>query len=113
MDRVVSIGLALAVGLAAGLMLGNREMSSDGATGDATMSSAFAAVPGAVGAEDVSGPYDTADWPKDVSTLPGHEDWTWGAAQGIFAESPNRVYLLARGELPNIPRPPVTRSKAE
>ena len=29
-----------------------------------------------------------------------------GAAQGIFAENPNRVYLLARGELPHFPDPP-------
>ena len=106
---LVSIELALAVGLAAGFMLGDREMPADGTIGEASMSTAFAAVPGAVGAQDISGPYDAADWPKDVSTLPGHEDWTWGAAQGIFAESPNRVYLLARGELPNLPRPSVTR----
>jgi sugar lactone lactonase YvrE len=66
---------------------------------------AFAAVPGEIGAEDVSGPYTPADWPKNLSTLTGHEKWTWGAAQGIFAESPNRVYLLARGELPNLPTP--------
>ena len=38
-------------------------------------------------------------------TLPGHEKWTYGGARGIFAESPNRVYLLGGGELPNIPRP--------
>ena len=41
-----------------------------------------------------SGLYDVvADWPKGVETLPGHEKWTSGAAQGIFAENPNRVYL--------------------
>ena len=73
-------------------------------------STAFAAVPGEIGAQDMSGPYSAADWPKDLSTLPGHEKWTWGAAQGIFAESPNRVFLLARGELPNIPRPADTRA---
>ena len=31
--------------------------------------------------------------------------WTWGAGQGIYAENPNRVFLLFRGELPNIKRP--------
>ena len=44
-------------------------------------------------------------WPKDLSTLPGHEKWTYGGARGVFAESPNRVYLLGGGELPNLPRP--------
>ena len=35
----------------------------------------------------------------------GHQDWTWGAGQGVFAESPDRVFVLVRGELPNIERP--------
>jgi hypothetical protein len=34
-----------------------------------------------------------------------HEKWTYGGARGIFAESPNRVFLLGGGELPNMPRP--------
>ena len=68
--------------------------------------SGFAAVPGAVGGQDMFGAYEVvAGWPKDISSLPGHEKWTWGAAQGLFAESPNRVYLLFRGELPKLPRP--------
>ena len=63
-------------------------------------------MPDAIGAEDISGPYEVVEgWPKDLSTLPGHEKWTFGGARGIFAESPNRVYLLGGGELPNIPRP--------
>ena len=34
----------------------------------------FAAVPDAIGAQDVSGPYEVQEgWPKDLSTLPGHE----------------------------------------
>jgi hypothetical protein len=68
----------------------------------------FAAVPGTVGGQDMFGAYDlVAGWPKDISTLPEHEKWTWGAAQSVFAESPNRVYLLHRGELPVLEgRPP-------
>ena len=49
--------------------------------------------------------YDVAQWPKPLSTLPGHETWTWGAGQYVFAESPNRVFVLQRGELPVIKRP--------
>jgi peptidylamidoglycolate lyase len=45
------------------------------------------------------------NWPKPLSTLPGHEKWTWGAGQSVFAESPNRVFILQRGELPVIERP--------
>ena len=65
-----------------------------------------AAVPGVKGGQDMYGPYDiVADWPKDLSTLPGHEGWTFGAGQSVFAESPNRIFVLQRGELPNIKAP--------
>jgi DNA-binding beta-propeller fold protein YncE len=81
---------------------------ADGQTtvlGQASRGGGFAAVPGAVGALDVTGPYDVvSDWPKDLSTLPGNEKWTWGAGQGVFAESPNRVYVVQRGQLPVLPR---------
>ena len=65
-----------------------------------------AAVAGQKGGLDVLGPYDVVpNWPKPLSQLPGHEAWTYGAMQGIFAESPNRVFLLQRGELPAMQRP--------
>ena len=105
MSRTATIVLALAVGLAAGIPLGGRLMPL-WESAAATTTTAFSAVPDAIGAQDVSGPYEVvAGWPKDLSTLPGHEKWTYGGARGIFAESPNRVYLLGGGELPNIPRP--------
>ena len=68
--------------------------------------SRFPAVSGEKGGQDIFGPYDVvAGWPKDIATLPGNEKWTWGAGQGVFAESPDRVYLLHRGQLPGIKRP--------
>jgi hypothetical protein len=61
----------------------------------------YSAVAGAVGTEDVTGPYEIVQgWPKDVSTLPGNAKWTYGAGEGVFAESPNRILMLFRGELP-------------
>jgi hypothetical protein len=67
---------------------------------------ATAAVPAEKGGWDITGPYEVvADWPKPLSNLPGHENWTWGAVQGIFAESPNRVFIVQRGELPKLTRP--------
>ena len=66
----------------------------------------FSAVPGAIGSQDLTGPYEVVrGWPKDISTLPGNEKWTHGAGQGVFAESPNRVFMLFRGELPKLPTP--------
>jgi hypothetical protein len=69
-------------------------------------SASFAAVPGSVGGQDVFGAYDVVPgWPKPISSLPGNEEWTWGAGQSVFAESPNRVFVLQRGELPNLEKP--------
>jgi hypothetical protein len=71
-----------------------------------TAGAGFAAVPGAIGSQDLTGPYEVVKgWPKDISTLAGNEKWTYGAGQGVFAESPNRVFMLFRGELPKIPAP--------
>jgi NHL repeat len=105
MSKTLNVVVALAAGLVVGVGLGRQIGSGPGGETAAT-STTFSAVADAIGAEDISGPYEVvADWPKDLSTLPGHEKWTYGGARGIFAESPNRVYLLGGGELPNIPRP--------
>ncbi len=58
------------------------------------------------GGQDPFGPYEPVpDWPKDISTMPGNEGWTWGAIQSIFAESSDRIFILQRGVLPKIERP--------
>src|SRR5438094_8061132 len=65
----------------------------------------FAAIAGAKGGQDIFGPYDVvAGWPKDISTVPGNEKWTYGARQSVYAKSPNRVFMRYSGELPNIKR---------
>jgi 6-phosphogluconolactonase (cycloisomerase 2 family) len=79
------------------------------ARGQARTEPSFAAIPSEKGGQDVFGAYDIAkDWPKPISGLQGNEKWTWGSGEGVFAESPNRVYILQRGELPNIQRPKET-----
>jgi peptidylamidoglycolate lyase len=86
-----------------GIVLGTTLTPVQGQRG---ADSTFPAVPGEKGGQDIFGPYAVvAGWPKDISTVPGNEKWTWGAGQGVFAESPDRVYLLHRGQLPNIKRP--------
>src|SRR6478672_11390708 len=63
----------------------------------------LAAVPGENGGQDIFGAYEIVpNWPKPISSLPGNEKWTWGAGQSVYAESPNRVFILQRGELPNM-----------
>jgi DNA-binding beta-propeller fold protein YncE len=77
--------------------------------GQAQPGAGFAAVPGEKGGWDITGPYEVVrDWPKPLSQLPGHENWTWGAGEAIFAESADRVFFIQMGELPKLQRPPVT-----
>ena len=109
MTRHIPSALAVVAALIVGFMIGSPGTPAV-APDDEGSAAGFAAVAGEIGAQDVSGPYDVQQgWPKDLSTLPGHEKWTWGAGQGIFAENPNRVYVLFRGELPNLKEPAVTR----
>jgi DNA-binding beta-propeller fold protein YncE len=89
---------ALALGYAATARPPRATAQTRGAGG-------FAAVPNTIGSFDVTGPYDVVvGWPRDISTLPGNEKWTWGAGQGVFAESPDRVIYIQRGQLPVLPQ---------
>src|SRR5882672_1275215 len=54
--------------------------------------------------ELVDGPYRVdPNWPKPFATLfPEEKGWTWGAVQGIFAQNPDRIFMVMRGELPDV-----------
>ncbi len=68
--------------------------------GQAKQEVRFAAVPGERGGQDIFGAYEIVpNWPKPLNERPGHEKWTWGAGEYVFAESPNRVFLLQRDSL--------------
>ena len=102
--RRYSIALLALIAIAMVSMLIGRKTATVRAEGKP--GAGFAAIPGQVGGQDIFGPYEIVkDWPKNISTLPGNEKWTWGAGQGIYAENPNRIFLVFRGELPNIQRP--------
>ncbi len=99
-----SAALAVAAGLTGGL-IGIMSATTTSAV-EAPKGVTYASVPGQIGGQDIFGPYEVVKgWPKDISTVPGNEKWTYGAGQAIFAESPNRIYALFRGELPNMKRP--------
>ena len=68
----------------------------------------FAAIPGLTGGQDIFGPYEVVpDWPRPMSeSLPGHESWTYSVTMDVFAESPNRVLVASKGELPLIEKRP-------
>ena len=103
MLRRVVIFVMIAGGFVIAFLVGNRMASVQGADKPGT---GFAAIPGEKGGEDLWGPYEAvADWPKPLEALPGHEAWTWSTVQGIYAQNPNRVFILQRGELPVVKRP--------
>ena len=50
---------------------------------------------------DETGPYEVVpNWPQPV-----HEDWTWGRTPAVWAESPDRVYVLQSDEFPKLDQP--------
>src|ERR1700693_3546275 len=104
MRRYVSILAAGLAGVAALSLADHQWVSAQQRPAGSV--SRVAAVPSEKGGQDIFGAYEVVvGWPKKLSTIPGHEPWTFGAGQSVFAESPDRVYVVQRGELPEIPRP--------
>ena len=102
MRKRASFIVTAAVALTVVFVVGNRLTSVQGQAGPTRV----AAVPGEKGGQDMYGAYEVvAGWPKPLSGVPGVGQWTWGAGQGVFAETPNRVFVLERGMLPEIGRP--------
>jgi hypothetical protein len=105
MRSKIAMLAALGVGVVLGLVIAASQGTVLGEGKKKPFSAA--AAPGEKGGWDITGPYDAVrDWPKPMYTqLPGHEGWNWGAVEGVFAESPNRIFIVQRGELPVVKRP--------
>src|SRR3989442_10130278 len=104
--RKVSMLLLAKFALTIVLVMGNTYRAVFAQAQGQKAGAGFAAIPGTPGGQDMFGPYEVVKgWPKDISTISGNEKWTYGAGQSVYAESPNRVFMLYRGELPNIKRP--------
>ena len=56
------------------------------------------------GGQEEFGPYELVEnWPQPLPDGPDgvtHAGWTWGSVGGVFAESPDRIWIAMRGELP-------------
>jgi len=65
---------------------------------------ATAAPPQEPGGQETFGPYEVVEnWPKplpDGDDGVTHAGWTWGSVGSVFAESPDRIWVAMRGELP-------------
>jgi hypothetical protein len=98
-----TLTVAVCSAMVAGILIGNQ-FSISGQQ-KKTPGEGFAAVPGLKGGHDVFGPYDPVqNWPRPLAeSLPDHQAWTWSQATDIFPESPDRVYVTQKGELPVLP----------
>ena len=95
--RQYTMPIAMIAALLVGYFAANRTVPAQAQSGPVS----HAAVANDLGSLESTGPYEVVpNWPKDLSTLPGKEKWTFGAGQGVFAESPDRVYYIQRGSLP-------------
>jgi len=56
------------------------------------------------GGQEETGPYEIVpDWPKPLADADDgvkHDGWTWGSVGAVYAETPDRVWIAQRGELP-------------
>ncbi len=101
--RIPLLLAMLVVAAAGALACEAQKAAPEKANAPAAAAPAPAALDPSRADEEVSGAYEVdPSWPKPMSTWPGHEGWTWGSTQGVFAQNPNRIFVLQRGELPEI-----------
>ena len=85
-------------GIFAGLLL-EKTMASVQAQNKSNFSAA--AIAGEKNTQDLWGPYEVApDWPKPITTLPGHEKWTWGAVERFLRRRRTEFSYSSAGKFP-------------
>jgi len=74
------------------------------ANSPATSTPAATAPAQEIGGQDEFGPYEVVkDWPQPLPDGPDgvpHDGWTWGSTGAVYAETPDRIWIAMRGELP-------------
>jgi peptidylamidoglycolate lyase len=79
---------------------GGEMQSAQAAVGDTDAIPATTWQPGQKGGEDATGPYKlVANWPEDMCG----EGWMNGSVGGVWAETPDRIFVFQRGCLPELP----------
>jgi hypothetical protein len=87
--------------LVLGGLLSTQVLSSSPAEGEPQAGQAGLAnrFPQAKGGVDATGAYEpVADWPQKL-----HQGWTWGRVAGIFAETPDKIFIFQSGEYTELP----------
>jgi hypothetical protein len=85
------VGGALAAAMTLTVLHGQQKPSSASAGADKVGATSFEK-----GGEDEFGPYEVVkNWPQPLS-----KEWTWGRTGGVWAESPDRVFIVQTGEIP-------------
>src|SRR5580698_2736704 len=68
------------------------------------VASASAAALQEKGGQEEFGPSEVVEnWPQPLQDGPDgvkHDGWTWGSVGAVFAETPDRIWIAQRGELP-------------
>ena len=99
-DRSFRILLALGL-LSAAVAVSCTSPSS---TATSAPAAAAPAVAQEKGGQEETGPYQVVpDWPKPLPDGPDgvkHDGWTWGSVGAVYAETPDRIWIAQRGELP-------------
>ena len=102
MTRESSFRILLAAGLlSVAIAVGCSSQPNPGANAPAAPATAVAQEKGG---QEETGPYELVpDWPKplaDAADGVKHEGWTWGSVGAVYAETPDRIWIAQRGELP-------------
>jgi len=70
----------------------------------ALVSLTLAAIEQEKGGQEEFGPYEVVpNWPQPLPDGPDgvkHDGWTWGSVGAVYAETPDRIWIAQRGELP-------------
>jgi len=78
--------------------------SPDNGNGGETAQAAAGAPAQERGGQEEFGPYEpVANWPQPLPDGPDgvkHDGWTWGSVGAVYAETPDRIWIAQRGELP-------------
>src|SRR5262245_29882735 len=99
-----SFAIVLGMGVLAAALVAGCAAPASGPETAAAAAPAPAAAPAERGGQEEYGHYElVANWPQPLQDGPDglkHDGWTWGSIGAVYAETPDRIWIAQRGELP-------------